>query len=170
MIVILFLFLTFPVTGDASYRIRLKNGGEFKTLRYWSEGSQLRFYIYGGIAGIPKDSVRKVEKITPENILYRRSDNDQKPAKISSKTNTFGDEKTKEEIDLSYYIKRKKQLVAETDRAVDRLREATRNRDAEAKKREREKLKEIHNEIYALTEEVKEKNRGKIPEGWWKQK
>lgn len=172
MIVIILSFLAFPATGQDSYRIRLKNGGEFTTVRYWSEGDQIKFYTSGGIAGVQKDSIKKIEKTASENILYRKSDSDQKSPEISSKTNGHGDEKTEEEVvvDLSYYTKKKGQLDAELDRALDRLREATKNRDTEAKNKARETLKKIHNEIYVLTEEVRGMNKGKIPEGWWKKK
>ncbi|MBA7566408.1 hypothetical protein ES708_08099 [subsurface metagenome] len=169
-IVLSFLALAFPSTGDAAYRIRLKNGGEFKTLRYWNEGDQIKFYIYGGIVGIAKDSVRKIEKMAPGNILYGRSASYRKTAKISSKTNDHGDEKTKAEIDLSSYTDKKRQLDAELKSAKDRLREAIKDRDAEANQRERKTLKKIRNEIYVLTKEVRGMNEGKIPEGWWKKK
>lgn len=170
MIVMILSFLAFPATGDASYRILLKNGGEINALKYWSEGDQIKFYTYGGIAGIQKDSVRKVEKTASEDVPYEGSGGYQKKVKMSSKTDDHGDEKIEEGIDLGHYKERKEQFDAELDRTLDRLRAAAGKRDAEAQKKERERLKEIHNEIYVLTEEVRGKNRGKIPEGWWKKK
>jgi hypothetical protein len=46
---------------DAAYVIKLKNGNEYVTTRYWQEGGQLLFDTYGGIFGIEKAFVAKVE-------------------------------------------------------------------------------------------------------------
>jgi len=170
ILVIILSFLAFPATGQDSYRIRLKNGGEFTTLRYWSEGDQIKFYIYGGIVGIQKDLIRKIEKTAPENILYGRSGSDQKTAEISSKTNNRKRERAEGKIDLTYYKEKKLRLAAELARTLDRLREASKKRDSEAKERAKNEMRRVSDEIYALTEEVKEKNNGEVPEGWWEKK
>ena len=181
LIVIIFLsFLAFPAAGDASYLILLKNGGKLTTPRYWSEGNQIKFYIYGGIVGIKKDSVRKIEKSASENtenMIYVKPQVRQKTteevselSEISSKTNDRENEKTGEKPDIDYYKKKKSLLKAELDRTLDRLREATKDRDPEAKKKAREEMRKISTEIYDLTDELKEKNNGKLPEGWWEEK
>jgi hypothetical protein len=48
--------------ADAAYVIKLKNGNEFLTSRYWQEGTQVLFETYNGIFGIDKAFVSKVEK------------------------------------------------------------------------------------------------------------
>ena len=48
--------------ADAAYVIKLKNGNEFVTSRYWQEGAQVLFETYNGIFGIDKTFVSKVEK------------------------------------------------------------------------------------------------------------
>jgi hypothetical protein len=48
--------------ADAAYVIKLKNGKEYVTTRYWHEGGQVRFDTYGGIFGIEKTFVSKIEK------------------------------------------------------------------------------------------------------------
>jgi hypothetical protein len=48
--------------ADAAYVIRLKNGNEYVTTRYWHEGSQVLFDTYGGIFGIDKAFVSKIEQ------------------------------------------------------------------------------------------------------------
>lgn len=45
-----------------TYLIKLKNGREFITSRYWQEGQQIMFDTYGGVFGIEKDFVIKVER------------------------------------------------------------------------------------------------------------
>jgi cell fate (sporulation/competence/biofilm development) regulator YlbF (YheA/YmcA/DUF963 family) len=48
--------------ADAAYIITLKNGNEYVTTRYWHEGSQVLFDTYGGVFGIDKVFVGKIEK------------------------------------------------------------------------------------------------------------
>ena len=48
--------------ANATYVIRLKNGNEYLTTRYWQEGSQILFDTYGGIFGVDRAFVGKIEK------------------------------------------------------------------------------------------------------------
>ena len=164
---IFFLVLAFPATGDTAYRILLKNGGELTTFKYWSEDNQIKFYIYGGIVGISKDSIRKIEKIASENIIYKKSQRHQKAAKISPETNDGKNQKIEDKIDITYYKEKKSQLETELKRALDRVREAAKNNDSEAREQAREEAKEISAKMYDLTAELIKKNNGKMPEGWW---
>lgn len=168
--ILFFLALTFPATGAAAYLIRLKNGGKFTTFKYWSEGNQIKFYIYGGVAGIKKDSVRKIEKTASENIIYKKLQSRQKMAEIPPGTNDRKDEKTEEKPDIDYYKEKKALLTVKLDESLEKIREATRNKDRVAKEKARDEMKKISAEIYALTDELKEKNNGKLPEGWWENK
>ena len=54
--------LVFPTVGKAAYIIKLKNGNEFVTGRYWHEGTQLMFDVYGGVFGIDRAFVTKIEE------------------------------------------------------------------------------------------------------------
>ena len=47
---------------DAAYIIKLKNGNEYITARYWQEGSQVLFDTYGGTFGVEKAFVSKIAK------------------------------------------------------------------------------------------------------------
>lgn len=47
---------------DAAYVIRLKNGNEYVTGRYWQEGTQVLFDTYGGVFGVDKAFIFKIEK------------------------------------------------------------------------------------------------------------
>jgi hypothetical protein len=62
MPVILFFLLLIPAVGKASYLIQLKNGGGLATPMYWVEGEWIYFYYGGGIAGVEKDFISKIEK------------------------------------------------------------------------------------------------------------
>ena len=56
------LVLTFATVVDAAYVIKLRNGNEFVTGRYWHEGTQLMFDVYGGVFGIDRAFVTKIEQ------------------------------------------------------------------------------------------------------------
>ena len=47
---------------NAAFVIRLKNGNEFLTGRYWYEGTQVMFDTYGGVFGIERAFVTKIEE------------------------------------------------------------------------------------------------------------
>lgn len=47
---------------EAAYVIKLKNGNEYVTTRYWQESGQLLFDTYGGTFGVEKAFVAKIEK------------------------------------------------------------------------------------------------------------
>ena len=59
---ILISFFAFSLLSHASYIIHLKNGGQYITNKYWEEDGQIKFFVSGGIMGIDKDTVRKIEK------------------------------------------------------------------------------------------------------------
>jgi hypothetical protein len=56
------LCLTYSGAVEAAYVIKLGNGNEFITGRYWHEGTQLMFDVYGGIFGIDRAFVTKIEE------------------------------------------------------------------------------------------------------------
>lgn len=95
--------------ADAAYIIKLKNGNEYVTNRYWHEGTQVLFDADGGVFGIDKAFVGKIEKTDkmiklltrsetssveqPETILKERSNNVTKDAPVAaSKTPLTKDE------------------------------------------------------------------------------
>jgi hypothetical protein len=47
---------------EAAFIIKLKNGNEYVTNRYWQDGSQVLFDAEGGVFGIEKGFVSKIEK------------------------------------------------------------------------------------------------------------
>jgi hypothetical protein len=47
---------------DSAYLIKLKNGNEYITDRYWNDGAQVLFDTYGGVFGVDRSFVLKIEK------------------------------------------------------------------------------------------------------------
>ncbi|TMA94865.1 MAG: hypothetical protein E6J74_14000 [Deltaproteobacteria bacterium] len=58
--------------ADAAYIIKLKNGNEYITTRYWQEGRQVFFDTYDGVFGIERTFVTKIEKTDQIVRLARR--------------------------------------------------------------------------------------------------
>ena len=59
---ILAICFTAMSVADAAFVIKLKNGNQFITSRYWLDSRQVLFETYDGIFGIDKALVVKVEK------------------------------------------------------------------------------------------------------------
>ena len=64
--------------ASAAYVIKLKNGNEYVTTRYWQEGSQILFDTYGGIFGIDRAFVGKIEKT--DQVIKIATVSDQEPS------------------------------------------------------------------------------------------
>jgi hypothetical protein len=77
--------LGWPAVIDASYVIRLKNGNEFVTGRYWQEGRQVMFDSYEGVFGVDKTFV---------SIIYMSN----KPPAMAPKNPEVTQEKSNEPV------------------------------------------------------------------------
>jgi hypothetical protein len=174
IVIITIAFFIYPSICLSSYLIELKNGSTFITYHYWAEGRQIKFYFRGGVVGIEKEfvkAIRKSDTAYKEEIDSKQDSVDPK-SKINEKSGITPIEKKEKygTVDLEYYKEKKIALTAELDESLERLREATRNKDPEAKNKARDEMTKISTKIYDLTDELKEKNNGKLPEGWWETK
>jgi hypothetical protein len=174
LIIVTIAFFIYPSICLSSYLIELKNGSTFITYHYWAEGRQIKFYFRGGVVGIEKEfvkAIRKSDTAYKEEIDSKQDSVDPK-SKINEKSGITPIEKKEKygTVDLEYYKEKKIALTAELDESLERLREATRNKDPEAKNKARDEMTKISTKIYDLTDELKEKNNGKLPEGWWETK
>jgi hypothetical protein len=178
LFIALMLFPSWSLLWAASYQIQLKNGNEIKTSYYWEEGSEIKFYQYGGVVGVPRANVvgiktsnanyQENKDITPPETIEKdpkvvdttKIQTDDKEGKISQDT-----EKSSS-IDPSYYRAQKATLKDKLDDALERNREATRRKDQEAKDATRLEMREYVKKIYDLEAELKEKNKGALPK-WW---
>jgi hypothetical protein len=174
LIIITIAFFIYPSICLSSYLIELKNGSTFITNHYWAEGQQIKFYYRGGVVGIPKNFVKAIRK---SDIAYKEEIDSKKTrtdpeSKINGKSGITTTEKKENNgtVDLKYYIEKKIAMTAELNESLERLQEATRNKDPEAKNKARDGMRKISTKIYDLTDELKEKNNGKLPEGWWETK
>ena len=56
-------------TAEANYVIKLKNGKEYVTTRYWQTGQQLFFDVYGGVFGVDRAFISKIDRSVSSRAL-----------------------------------------------------------------------------------------------------
>jgi len=166
VIFLLFLFLTVPATGHAAYIIHLKNGGQIGTPYYWKENQELKLYVPGGVVGIEKDNVQKIEKISDDSGYVIKPV--EKPPQTAENTENESEKKEKEKIDIKAYKKKKDEMTVELEGLIEKVKETNRRKDYEAKRKAQAEMRKVAGQIYKLTDEVTEANDGKLPDGWWK--
>ena len=103
-------------------------------------------------------------KAREKRACPRASSPTQKPQKQPPSSQA---KESEEKIDLKAYKNTKDQMVIELDGLMEKLRDATRRKDNDAKEKIKEEIREKSGQIYQLTDEVTKKNKGKLPEGWW---
>jgi hypothetical protein len=156
------------VSDHGLFSIHLKNGGRFVTPQYWEENQEIRFYIAGGVMGVEKRGVLKIRKIAEDSptatflpLPPAAKPDLEAPAKDEAAA-------VEEKLDIQAYRDRKDRMTAELDRISANLREATRRKDQEGKTQALEEMRQKSAQIYDLTDEVTKKNKGRLPDGWWK--
>jgi len=187
-LIILLMFLV-PALGNASYLIRLKNGGQLATPAYWTEGKWIFFFCVGGTAGMERKEIDKIEKLKTEDGEYidktsaiagkkelpplppsaeKAKEPEKFPAEAAPKAEKSPSPKEPpEKIDLKAYQDKMATLKAEANKTLARLREAIKNKDLDAEAKAAEDRRKISAETRKLTEELKEKNNGKLPVDWY---
>lgn len=153
-------FLTHPSICISSYLVQLTNGNRFIIYEYWEDGSQIRFYSYGGVVGIREGLI---SEITESDLVYKEEIAAKTPDKEARAKKSEGKHI---HIDIEYYEKTKKELMEKYRKAKRKLDKATIDRNKAAKRGTRKEIKDLHEQISALSSELKEKNKGVLPD-WW---
>jgi hypothetical protein len=178
---ILLLLFLLPNATDASYLILLKNGGKVATPFYWYEGRFIFFRYAGGTAGVERREIDRVQSIDDSekqgdgnSIIWNPGIKEPPPALplLKKAPDTEKPKEVKEEkVDTEAYKKKKDQMNSELDRLLEQQRQAYGIADEDARRKliaemDKEIIK-VSKDIYKLTDEVTEKNKGKLPDGWW---
>ena len=183
--IILLLFLV-PALGNASYLIRLKNGGQVSTPAYWFEDRMIFFYCPGGIAGMEKREIDRIERDdTYDNLGTVGRDLEKKASPAPPKTEKpqepgispveaepkaeeiISPQKPREKVDLKAYQDKMATLKADINKTLTRIRKANTSKDLNAKDEATADNRRISAEMWKLTDELQEKNNGKLPDDWW---
>jgi len=178
----LFIALTilqsWTLTWAASYLIALNNGNEIETDHYWDEGDEIKFYLHGGVVGIPKANVidiksfntklgKKKEMLPIEGGMKDQIVRDNTTSPMNNREGTTSQQTDKiAASDYDYYRSQKATLKDKLNDALERNREATQRKDQGAKDATRQEMHEYLKKIYDLEAELKEKNNGILPK-WW---
>ena len=155
-------FLIYPSISFASYLIELKNGSTFITNHYWKQKGQIKFYYRGGVVGIPKNFVKAIRKSDIEETVIQNAAKKPQPQPPRQKT-----EKTDNDlVDIEYYKKEKQRLEQELDETKRRYLSSLEKGDKKTKHAASRDALKINVQIDQLKKELKEKNKGVLPE-WW---
>ena len=180
--IITIVFLICPSICFSSYLIELKNGSTFIINHYWEEGSQIKFYYYGGVVGIEKEFVRETRG---SDLPYRKEVVEQKASPVpytldvaSREAGKKADEEIEaakktearsREIDVAYYKREKKALMEKYRQANDKLEDARNSRNKATIRDVKKEIKKINNQLTDLVLKLKEENNGMLPMWWVKE-
>jgi hypothetical protein len=180
LFIALVIFPSWSLLWAASYQLQLKNGSEIKTSHYWEEGNEIKFYQYGGVVGVPRANVIGIKSSNAnlqENKDTIPTDTIVKDQKVGDNTKTHTDKKEEKlskdtekigTIDPNYYREQKAALKDKLDDALEKNREATRRKDQDGKAATRQEMLKYSQQLHDLERELKEKNKGTLPD-WWKE-
>jgi len=166
---VLVLSSLFPSAVHSAYLIHLENGGRFTTPLYWEDSVYIMFYVPGGLMGVEKKYVRKIERsnLNLEGI-YEVGASAKQPAEAQQKAEkNLSSQNPPEKIDLKAYQDKMAKLKAELNRTLTRIRKATKDNDLGAKDEATADNRRISAEMWKLTDELEKKNSGKLPPDWW---
>jgi len=166
---------TYPSIGLATYLVQLTNGNQFITSGYWEDGRQIRFYSGGGAVAVAKASVSTIKEMDiamesqtdVRSIISSPRAPEMLPEQDAPGRETSAGTKSADPIiSMDTYKEKKRLLQAELDRALEGFREASGHGNPEAKKKAIRDITEASGQMIKLTDEVKEKNNGVLPD-WW---
>lgn len=172
-----FLLVFCAASGSyGGFLIELKGGAEIVVDNYWEVEGEVRYSRYGGFVGLPTGEVKDIRPtdrpVDPEARSSRASVIVPSAAppvsgKAVIESKAAEEAAADEEFDLEAYIAKMDRLKAALNRTLKPIRVATENKDQDGLDKAREENRAISAEMYRLTDELKEKNRGELPPGWW---
>lgn len=165
-------------TGYPAFRIILNNGSEFITERYRISEGQVVFDDGGDTVSLPRNMVRIIdESARPAPQVPKPDPSEPKDVASDKDRKDESDHPTpddrlqkiaeKGKFDLQTYRNKNKQLKSQLGGALKRWRTSSRNRDAAGKKKAQLAMAEFSRRIYELTDELKSRSDGVLPEDWW---
>ena len=180
--IVIIAFFIYPSVCLSSYLVELKNGSTFITNHYWKEGRQIKFYYRGGVVGISKDLVRKIresdlpykEEVVEEKAPPTPNVPEVAPKEAGEKAGEEVEaakktEAKSSEIDVEYYQRMNEELWEKYREANETRRQAKTDRNQPQYDQARQKIIEVINKLSELSSELKEKNKGVLPD-WWQDK
>jgi hypothetical protein len=181
--VICVVALVWPGLSAASYLIQLRNGRQVATSQYWKEGHTIMFSIAGGVGGVPESAVLHIQTVedppasdlahaatpqvmpqaTPQGAPPGPLQTEQ-PAPPQAEVPPEGGKLSTRELEA--YGHKKEELKSQLDGAVERYREVSSAQSPEEKATLQREITAWSKQLFDLRDEVKQKNQGRLPEGW----
>ena len=163
-------FFICPSICFSSYLIELKNGSKFITYQYWKEGSQIKFYYFGGVVGIEKDLVKEIRE---SDLPYIKEEpQPAKKEKVQAEAEYKPKLEQKKEIRLTPYpeketfLKEKMRIATEVESVSAAFREAKEKNDRKQMQAERKRLLSLKTELSKLRKKIRADHGGQTP-AWW---
>ncbi len=129
-------------SADAAYVIKLRNGNEYITNRYWYEGNHLLFDTYDGVFGLERNFVAAIEKsdqIIRPVTLSDRDPSDKQQSEATNHIKEISQDTRKEEST----VKNSKEVNDPIVEEFNRLKEKTQQVDGMLTAEIRELLSQI---------------------------
>jgi prefoldin subunit 5 len=137
------LFILYPaICMPAEYLITLHSGGKLIVDGYWEEGNRLIFNIFGGSVVVEKDWVESITKVEKKKAAPEKKLTPHQQEKIE----------IRDRLQALYKQLNKDKKRGKPSRIEKRMRQ----------------IEEAQNKLYDLSERVRRKNNGELPE-WWEE-
>jgi hypothetical protein len=189
--VICVVALVWPGLSAASYLIQLRNGRQVATSQYWKEGHTIMFSIAGGVGGVPESAVLHIQTVedppasdlahaaTPQVMPQAKPQGapqaeqqgappgplqTEQHAPPQAEVPPEGGKLSKRELEA--YWQKKEEIKSQLDLAVERYREVSSAHSPEEKATIQREITAWSKQLFDLRDEVKQKNQGRLPEGW----
>ena len=179
-VILIAILLSVPSVCFCSYLIEIDNGNEYVTDQYWESGNDIQFNYFGGIVTLSMDSIVAITEsdkpyYEPPAPIEGKSASESAPTELRTGSVDGGKEGNQSEqagslegdVDLQEYRARNLALKDGLGSSLRALRESSRNRDKTGKEYARKRIIEYSSQLYELTEELKARNGGVLPENWW---
>src|SRR5262245_13029857 len=166
--------LAWPALSTAAYLIQLRNGRSVVTSRYWQEEHIIRFETGGGVASVAERAglhIQKIEEppvaeppaVAPPPAAPQPAAAEQPAAPTAEGQQDRGQ---MSQSTLEEYRQKKEEIRSQLKATLERYREAGNTPNAAAKAAIQQELTAWSQQLYDLTDEVKQMNQGRLPEGW----
>lgn len=178
---LLISFVACPLWSHADYIIHLKHGGQFFTPKYWAQDGQIQFFVRGGTMGIERDTVKAIEKSEIDVEPHETNKSAQATSKLTrtqietaNKENALGEagkipviDLKEEKVDIKAYKDKMAILNSELYKTLMSIKKAKSRKDQYEIDRAKKENRKVSDEMWKLTNELKAKNKGKLPDDWW---
>ena len=152
--------IVLPATGFPSSLIELKSGAKFVTSHHWEEGEFVKFYLYGGIVGFKKHQLKRIQPTDMSPILQAHPSAEKLSTQSSASVEIAPSQPQKTpppQTEKNGLQKKQAELEKQIAAALETMKKAKAESDAQRMKAERKKFLNLKTELKALQDELSKK-------------